>query len=180
MPVHDIIWSIAALQAIISRVPAALPATILIVQHAHAADPGYLPENLTKAGDLRARPAVKSACGLNAPLLIVRLPGLIVSCRTRLTKQQSGARKRRCRMSHSETFVHGQYDARSEARRVLQIGKTYNDLVALPDGPIKTFTLHAGVSDQLTRSNTVVRMRGDEINDRRKIGCHVSFHRPNG
>src|SRR6266576_3538935 len=64
MPAHDIVCigastgGIAALQTITSGLPAGLPATILIVQHVHAADPGYLPEILNRAGALPARLAV--------------------------------------------------------------------------------------------------------------------------
>ena len=35
---------------------------------------------------------------------------------------------------------------RPKLERFYQIGKTYNDLVTLPDGPIKTFTLR-GIED---------------------------------
>ena len=64
MPAHDIVCigastgGIAALQAIMSGLPAGLPATILIVQHVHAADPGYLPEILSRAGALPVHLAV--------------------------------------------------------------------------------------------------------------------------
>ena len=50
------------------------------------------------------------------------------------------------RMPRPADRVHGQQDARPAARAVLQDGSDRNDLVMMPDGPIKTFTLR-GIKD---------------------------------